>query len=1519
MTPLKKLLTGTTSLSHPQNITRMPQVIIPLLQIAGMNTFWATVTYYVAATLVTSWALNALTPSIPSGSGMQGLLANARSALAPHEYVYGQVRKGGANTYLEATGDENKFLHMIITLAGHEVEAIDDIYINDEIVSLDGNGFVTTGGWAENGLKVRIKKHLGAADQTVDTDLLAESNQITSDFKGQGIAYLYVRLEYDQDVFANGIPLFTAMVRGKKVGDPRTEQVNYSNNAALCIRDYLRSNYGLADTSTDDTIFTVAANVCDENIGLVESGTEKRYAMNGVISADTPVGSVLQSMTTSCAGMLFWGQGNWQLKVGYYTAPVKNFTLDDLRGPITLQTRTSMRDIFNVVRGTFNDAGQDYITADYPQIASATFLAEDNGVETALDLELPFTTSSATAQRIAKLTLFRGREQITFSADFGLAAFGVQVGDIVSLTNTRYGWSAKEFEVIGWKFSSSQEAGDLRINLTLHEISEAAFDWDAEETAIISNNSTLPNFATVAPVENLLLTATTILNDDGIAIPAIRATWDVSENQFVQFYEIQYKRLGGEEDWGPVDETYTAEEEWGLITAADDSEEDWGLTSEAIQSPDPEYTSVIGTTNNYVIQPVLNGYIYNVRIRAISSLGVRSPFTTAALASQGDTIPPSTPSGLSAVGTSKAITISWTNPPDLDLSYVEVWENGSNNLSTAILVGKSSSTNFYRPNLANNSQKYYWVRAVDFSENKSPFTTSVTATTLLITPNDFNDAVNALFGEAGAYGIEPVAALPTTGAFDGKLVLLLPDITIYRWDEATSSWSDQIFTASSVEAGSLTYTSFASGIEPVGVVDSLPTVAGYEGPIIVVLTTDGKLYRLVDGEWTAAVNTDDIDGQLGANLFSNGLRPVEVVGALPAVDLYQGRIVMLTTDNKMYRYTGSAWTSAVPTVDLTGQIATAQIADTAITASKIGAAAVTTAKIANEAVTNALIAVNAIDNTKIADAAITAGKIGSDAVTTAKIAAGAITEAKLGSAAVTTAKLANDAVTADIVAASAITTTKIADDSISTPKIIAGAITADTIASSAITTDKILANAITTGKIAAGAITATEISSEAVTADKILAGSVTTAKIAAGAITATEISSEAITAGKIAANAVTATEIAAGSITTAKIAAGAITATEISSEAITTAKIASGAVTATTIAAGAVTAGKIAANAVTATEIAADTITATQIAANAITASELATDSVIADKIQAGAISADKVAANAITAVKIAADAVTADKVAANAITSDNIVSNAITTAKIAAGAVNATQIATDAITADKIFAGSVTADKVATDAITANKIAASSIITSKIAAGAVTAEKITVSELSAISADLGTIEVDSAHIADAAVETLKIGANAVTVPAFANVITTYHIAYSTYSPFSPFEFPAKVTVTRTGLPTVQPALFTVNFIATAYTSWSGGVTGGGTGTQTTTARIDFQLSLKRRTISTGAITFLAAFDPVTCFGLDKGTYVFNHLDTSTTEGTFEYFISLVSFNVYSGATHLIIPEHSITYLEVRR
>ena len=259
----------------------------------------ASVVGYLITTAIASWALSALEPR-PDTSSLQGILVNAREATASADFIYGEVRKGGTVTYYESTGDKNKFLHQIIVLAAHEVQQIGDIYINDEIVTIDSNGFVTGNTWES---KIRIQKFDGSQTQA-PADLLSESeltgsNALTSDFVGNGIAYLYVRYEYDKDVFANGVPLVTAVVQGKKVYDPRTSATAYSNNAALCIRDFIKSTYGLNDSAIDDVSFSAAANESDENVALTGGGTEKRYTMNGIVKASSSIGDVLGKMSTT--------------------------------------------------------------------------------------------------------------------------------------------------------------------------------------------------------------------------------------------------------------------------------------------------------------------------------------------------------------------------------------------------------------------------------------------------------------------------------------------------------------------------------------------------------------------------------------------------------------------------------------------------------------------------------------------------------------------------------------------------------------------------------------------------------------------------------------------------------------------------------------------------------------------------------------------------------------------------------------------------------------------------------------------------------------------------------------------------------------------------------------------------------------------------------------------------------------------------------------------------------------------
>jgi hypothetical protein len=258
-----------------------------------------------------------------------------------------------------------------------------------------------------------------------------------------------------------------------------------------------------------------------------------------------------------------------------------------------------------------------------------------------------------------------------------------------------------------------------------------------------------------------------------------------------------------------------------------------------------------------------------------------------------------------------------------------------------------------------------------------------------------------------------------------------------------SSWlsvttPDVRISAIDIADGSLTALKFAAGITQVQVVSSLASATAAEGNTA-VLTTDGKLYRYHSGAWTAAVPAVDISGTINAGQiaagavditkFAAGLTTVEIVSTLPTTGNFEGRTVVLSTDGKLYRYHGSAFTAAVPSTDITGTLTDAQLA--AIAAAKV------TGQITTTQITN-----NAITTGKLATGAVTANEIAANTITAAKIAAATITATELSAGAVTTPKLAAGAVTANEIAANTITAAKIAAGAIGATQIAAGAISA---------------------------------------------------------------------------------------------------------------------------------------------------------------------------------------------------------------------------------------------------------------------------------------------------------------------------------------------------------------------------------------------------------------------------------------------------------------------------------------------
>jgi hypothetical protein len=253
--------TGITSLAFAQAIYIGTQVAL-----------------YVAGSLALNMVSSALfgKPKLPDLSGGSfGVEAGTRTQIVRSSVVsqrlpYGETMLSGPLVFAETTGSGSNTLHMVVALGLGEVEAIDSVYFNDVEIradQIDENGDVIGGKYSG---KAQIIKHLGTADQEADDRLVTNVEAWTEDHRLRGICYLYVRLQHDRDVFATGIPNVKAVVRGRKVHDPRDAADKFSANPALVLRDYLRSDLGLnaSDDEIDDASFIAAANICEEMVGL---------------------------------------------------------------------------------------------------------------------------------------------------------------------------------------------------------------------------------------------------------------------------------------------------------------------------------------------------------------------------------------------------------------------------------------------------------------------------------------------------------------------------------------------------------------------------------------------------------------------------------------------------------------------------------------------------------------------------------------------------------------------------------------------------------------------------------------------------------------------------------------------------------------------------------------------------------------------------------------------------------------------------------------------------------------------------------------------------------------------------------------------------------------------------------------------------------------------------------------------------------------------------------------------------
>ena len=545
-----------------------------------------------------------------------------RSNVENRRIIYGEAMVSGPLVFAAST-DSNNTLHLVIALAAHECEQIGAIYLNDEAIgTLDGNGLVTDGRFAN---QVTVKKYLGTATQTADPDLVAADVGWTTAHRLQGVTYLYLKLAYSRDVFPRGIPNIKAVVKGRKVYDPRSATTVWSANPALCIRDYLTAGFGLGCTSAelDDAAFSAAANLCDEAVTLAAGGTEARYTANGVLDTGATPRDNLQTLLTACGGVLVWTAGKYVLHGAAYTAPAVTLTEEDLRGKLTVRPRQPRQRLFNAVRGTYVDPDKYWQPGDFTPVTNATYAAQDGAVIWR-DLALPMTTSAATAQRLGKILLETGRQAITVEFPAKAVGFKLAVWDTVRLTIASLGWSAKEFKVVSWEMA---EAGG--VNLVLQEESAACYAWSAEETiADPAPDTGLPDPYTVAAPGVPAVSEALYETREGSGVK-VRVTFTAADSAgpYVDAYQFEYRATGAT-DWTVLPRVATPE---------------------------------------LMLFDVAPGR-YDVRVKAINSLGVSSPYATRSnVEILGLAVPPAAVTGLSLQAAGGLAILTFDLHPDLDV------------------------------------------------------------------------------------------------------------------------------------------------------------------------------------------------------------------------------------------------------------------------------------------------------------------------------------------------------------------------------------------------------------------------------------------------------------------------------------------------------------------------------------------------------------------------------------------------------------------------------------------------------------------------------------------------------------------------------------------------------------------------------------------------------------------------------------------------------------------------------------
>ena len=641
---------------------------------------------------------NTITPALVE-ENFYGTNVSGRLNQEFRQIIYGRRKIKGTLTFITTnTGTSGEWIHCIFTLAGHSINRIEEVWVNNRKVTFNSDwpaGWAT--GYFVNLLFLSINTlggHTSADPHLLEQSAALFPNKWTTNHLQKDCASCYMILKYDETKFAEGFPEIEFVVSGNNnIYNPTTDISEYSNNAALVIADYITNSvYGLG-SQVDWSNIQAQSIICDTNVIIRGETTTKLYTIDFVFDTSNSKADVLQKMQTAIGGMIVWQNSVWRVIVGNWIAPTITINGDDIIGDLAVRTKEPINENFNSVKGLFIAANDNWQETSYPAIVDSFNILND-GAQKFYTLDLPCTVQSSSAQRLARILLRRMRQAILVECRCTLKALQLELGDNVNLTLDDFGWNAKEFCVMGLQIVSDD--GFVAVDLVLRETSSYIYNWSIlDELAYDPAPDTeLPDPANIVNPINLQLASGTdelITRADGTIFSSIKVTWTKPSDIFITSggqIEIQYKKSSS-----------------------------FSWLSHGVVQGDIEQTHILNVQDNE---------LYDVRIRSKNIIGVPSVWVQVSYhLVLGKLESPTSLNSFRSQINSYGVKFLWDSIPDKDLSFYQIREGTV--WSDGVIIAEVKGTS-YSLDLKAAGNHYFMIKAFDTSGNSSLTANSITVT-----------------------------------------------------------------------------------------------------------------------------------------------------------------------------------------------------------------------------------------------------------------------------------------------------------------------------------------------------------------------------------------------------------------------------------------------------------------------------------------------------------------------------------------------------------------------------------------------------------------------------------------------------------------------------------------------------------------------------------------------------------------------------------------------------------------------